>query len=558
MSSPLSKQPFAAPRRDDGGYVMITVLGTMLVLSLLVTLTLTWSLNATKAGRSETDHDGALAAAQAGVDDYLSKLNANPTYYVNGAATGSATITGGASYAYQVTSPVSSIQSSGVITLKSTGTVRGESRSITVTLRKPSFLDYLYFTQYETIDPIATGGSAGTCSVFRYAGRDTSACPDIQFRTGDTLKGSVYSSDAISIAGNPSFQKDFVTGWDGCKPATNCGSNPKLWVDANGSGSAPSFATAPQSKTLPFPTTNMKLKDQAVKTNGGGCVYYGPTRIVFNSTGTMTVTSPYSGTANTGCGTFSTGSPTQTVNVPANNVIYVDSVPSGTATPNCTTPATVQNVVGFPITNDDALTSGNNKLVYGCRNGDAFVEGWLKGQVTLGSANNIIITNDLRYAGSNGSAVGTAVPTSGTASPNAADSSSTDVLGLSAANFVELYHPVKCSQRDGSGNCIAGSDVSSGSYPKANFQVDAVLVASADSFLVQSWDKGSPMNALTVLGGIIQFFRGPVGTSSNGNVATGYLKNYNYDSRLQYNPPPFLADLASTAWQRASFAEGTP
>lgn len=556
MSCPPSKHRTGAFRTDDDGYVMITVLGTMLVLSLFVTLTLTWSLNATKSARSETDHNGALAAAQAGVDAYLNQLNANPTYYVNGPSTGSATLNGGGSYSYQVMSSVSSIQSTGLITLQSSGTVRGESRTITVTLRKPSFLDYLYFTQYETIDPIATtAGTAASCAVFRYAGRNTSNCPDIQFRTGDTLKGSVYSADSIVLSGSPTFQKDFVTGWDGCAPSTGC-TNPQLWVDANGSGSTPSFATAPQTKTLPFPTTNTSLRAQAAKTNGGGCLYYGPTHIVFNSNGTMTVTSPYSGTTNTGCGTFSTQNPTQTVSVPANNVIFVDNLPSSSATPNCSSPATVQNLVGYPITNDTGYTTGNSKLVYGCRNGDAFVEGWLKGQVTIGSANNIIITNDLRYAGNNGTAVNTAVPTSGTASPNAADSSSTDVLGLSAANFVELYHPITCNAWDGANNCTGGNDVSSSPYPKSNFQVDAVLVASADSFIVQSWSKGSPMNTLTVLGGIIQYFRGPVGTSLNGVVATGYVKNYNYDSRLQYNPPPYLADLASTAWKRSSFSEG--
>ena len=104
----------------------------------------------------------------------------------------------------------------------------------------------------------------------------------------------------------------------------------------------------------------------------------------------------------------------------------------------------------------------------------------------------------------------------------------------------------------------AGNDVATSPYPKTNIQVDAVLLASADSFIVQSWNKGSPMNTLTVLGGIIQLFRGPVGTSSNNVVATGYVKNYNYDGRLKFNPPPFLADLASTAWQRTQYAEGSP
>ena len=216
--------------------------------------------------------------------------------------------------------------------------MRGESRKISVALTKPGFLDYLYFTQYETIDPIATGASAGTCSTFRYANpaRNTTSCPDIQFRTGDTLKGSVYSSDSIVVSGSPSFQSKFTTGWNGCAPSTGC-VNPKLWVDANGSGSTPGFATPPENKTLAFPTTNTALRAQAAKSNGGGCLFKGPTRIVFNANGTMTVTSPYSGSTNSGCGTYSTNSPVQTVSVPQNNVIFVD--PYNGATTGCTTPA---------------------------------------------------------------------------------------------------------------------------------------------------------------------------------------------------------------------------
>ena len=544
-----SVRSFRSSRQDDGGYVLMTVIGAMLVLSLLVTLTLSQSLQATKTGRAEQDHNAALAAAEAGVDDYLSKLNSNPTYYASGANTGAATISGGGAYTYRVLTSAAQTQASGLITLESTGNVRGETRRVVVTLKKPSFLDYLYFTEYETVDPIATGNSAAACAVYRYAGRNTSTCPDIQFRTGDTLKGSVYSRDAIVISGSPSFQKNFDTGY------TGSGNPLKRWIDANGSGSTPSFAVPPATRSLPFPTTNTKLRAQAAKPNGGGCLFKGPTKIVFGADAKMTVTSPYSGATNPGCGTYSPTAPTQIVNVPANNVIFVDNY-SGTTT-NCSSPSNVRDLVGFPITNDDALAQGTNKLVYGCSYGDAFVEGWVSGQVTVGTANNIIITNDLRYAGKNGSAVNTAVPTSGSAAPNSADSSSTDVLGLAAANFVEVYHPVACSKRDGSGNCTAGTDVATAPYPKTNIQIDAVLLASADSVLVQNWNKGSPMNTLTVLGGIIQLFRGPVGTSNSSGVATGYVKNYNYDARLQYNPPPYLADLASTAWVRQSWAEGT-
>nr|MBC8450769.1 hypothetical protein [bacterium] len=59
---------------------------------------------------------------------------------------------------------------------------------------------------------------------------------------------------------------------------------------------------------------------------------------------------------------------------------------------------------------------------------------------------------------------------------------------------------------------------------------------------VDGYNVGDPRGTLTVHGGIIQEFRGPVGTGYlNGEdvvVVTGYSKDYHYDERLYYMPPP--------------------
>ena len=61
-----------------------------------------------------------------------------------------------------------------------TGKVRGVTRSIQTSLRRRNFLDYLYFTDYETKDPaIYTSSDDYTpaealtyCSKYYYASRD--------------------------------------------------------------------------------------------------------------------------------------------------------------------------------------------------------------------------------------------------------------------------------------------------------------------------------------------------------------------------------------------------
>lgn len=542
------RRHLAAPA-DDQGYVMITVLGAMTVMSLLVTLTLNYSLQATHAGRNEQDRSAALAAAEAGVEDYLARLNADPGYFNKNVTTGGAVIATGARYDFKVTNSVTSIQSSGKINLESTGTVNGEKRKISVQLGKPSFLDYLYFTKYETTDPVANGSSTTTqCEKYRYPGtssRDQNICPDIRFAASDVLDGDVYSQDSILIRGDAKFLGKFETGWN--DPAK------KFWID-DATNSKPTFSKGRGYRWLDFPSTNTSLKDQAAKP--GGCLFKGPTRILFKSDGYMDVRSPYSGTTS-GCGVYSASSPNavQTVPVPDNNVIYVDDF-TGTPT-GCANASDVTKLTGFPIATDNSLTQGNSGLVYGCKKGDVFVEGWLKGRVTLGSANNIIVTGDLRYVGANNSATSTGIPTAAGQKPNAADSSGTDVLGLAATNFIEVYHPINCTWNNGS--CTNDKDVTGSGYPKTNIQIDAMNVASAHSFIVPFWNAGNSLKQLTVLGGIVQKFRGPVAIGDNaGGIVSGYSKNYNYDPRLRYNPPPYLADLASSSWQRNTWAEVKP
>jgi hypothetical protein len=78
----------------------------------------------------------------------------------------------------------------------------------------------------------------------------------------------------------------------------------------------------------------------------------------------------------------------------------------------------------------------------------------------------------------------------------------------------------------------------------------------AGAFGVDSYGSGSPRGTLTLYGGIVQENRGPVGTLDNdGNISTGYLKNYSYDKRFIDNPPPFYPPIANKL-QWSNWQEG--
>jgi PAB1-binding protein PBP1 len=77
---------------------------------------------------------------------------------------------------------------------------------------------------------------------------------------------------------------------------------------------------------------------------------------------------------------------------------------------------------------------------------------------------------------------------------------------------------------------------------RSNCTIHAHVMALETSFTAQNYRSGSPRGTLTVHGGIIQKFRGGVGTGTirNGQVviSTGYAKNYHYDPRFDLVQPP--------------------
>jgi hypothetical protein len=196
---------------------------------------------------------------------------------------------------------------------------------------------------------------------------------------------------------------------------------------------------------------------------------------------------------------------------------------------------------GYPVAGD----WNTRALDANCRYGTVLVEGTLKGRVTISADNNIVITDDLVYQGAE---------------------NGTDALGLVAENSVQIYHPVsttctKYKDNNSSKPCIAwargtsnlkGPDNAYNSDPK----IDAAILTLQHSFEVQQYDVGTKLGAIKIYGSIAQRFRGIVGQS--GSTGTGYLKDYNYDSRLRYAPPPYFLDPVRSAWGQKTFGEIAP
>lgn len=540
-------------RRQQRGQALIPVLGASLGALLLVTAMLAYAMRDIPLARHDQEWNGALPAAEAGIDDYLYRLNKNSNYWTysttnlppstdpNAAFSGPTPVSGVSSdskFRYDVVSPPTATQP---LRVNITGQVGKSKRSVQAILRRRSFLDYLWFTDYETKDPASydgtdsltvaqAGGTLGTnglCTRHQWETptRSTS-CSEIAFLSGDTVQGPVHTNDTLNICGNPNFAGPTVTTG---KP--NVVAPAKMYWNAFSCTNNPSFPpTYPTNATgISMPPNNDAIKEQVNSALGGtGCLYTGPTRItlsVVGGVGTMDVVSPFSTGTNpvtgaarnrNGC-SVGTGLP-----LPPNGVVYVQNVPASSTDPNYTNAC---NAAGFyPTGLPPAATPPARADVtpYGCTDGDVFLSGTLKGQLTIAAQHNIDIVGNTVY---------TVDPSTG---------NGTDVLGLVANQYVEIYHPVQCNAP-----CTGSSPTYTNlAGSLTNPQIHAAILSVLHSYRAQNPKRGNSLGTITLKGSIAQKYRGLVTQSG-----AGYLKNYSYDTRLKFLSPPYFLDPVQSAWQ---------
>jgi type II secretory pathway pseudopilin PulG len=499
----------------EDGFTMVLALGVMLVTSMLLTGVFFALQGEVHSGTNDLSAKRAYAAAQAGIQTYLYDLNQNPNYWGTCAndTVGSTPVPGasdGATYSY---APVYANGNTGctsnminALVDTNTGTIRmtftGKagtnpviSRSIVVSFRMNSPLDFLWYTHFEAFDTSIPNMSG--CGVFYRSGSRPSQC-NIQWFAGDAMKGPMYTDDQYYIASgaNPTFGRNAGDRIESSEPSS---ANLSEICTGDSCGSATFNGTrVPDATPIPTPSDNSELLTDA---QNYGQVFYGTTTIALNGT-TATVTNCPSATA-------ACSAPT-TVDITQKPIIYVANA-SG-CSPGTYNPTSVT----YPTN-----SSGNYA---GC-DGNVYLSGNYTSPLTIGAEQNIIIdSNRLTGAG-----YGVTTTEDGSGNPTG-----TATLGLVANKYVRVMH-----------GCSGGNNVSSQTL--TNPTIDAAILALAHSFMNDNYDCGTSPGSLTIHGAIAQYFRGAVSTGS-GSPSTGYSKNYNYDDRLANILPPYLFDISNSGW----------
>ena len=540
----------------ENGLALVMVLCVTMVLTLATVAGASYALRQLQQVGRDQNWSAALAAAQAGVDDYVSKLNRDSTYWMYGAASnysGTSTFIGSGGntafsnwtampngtavrgyFRYDINNSL--YNQRGIIKIRSTGKVGSSTRTVEAQLRRGSFIDFLYFTDLETQDPaLYSPSSTWKCDQYFYAGR-SSSCTNIQFAPGDVIDGPAHSNDAMlmCVGTGTGVPAGTYGPWFTGKVTTNYTptSGTNRWRRATASGCdtntsrIPLFSVAPPAGPvkLDMPPSNSALKSETnpalTAPNPTGCLYTGPTSITMRADGKLDIVSPLTKSPHpvTGCAK-GTG-----VSLPPNGVIYVRNAPATADTYGTAGPSTcpTDNGLGYPIAND-------YMAVYSCKAGDAFVQGTLDGRLTIAAENNVVVVEDTRYAYR-------------VDSTRAQD----DILGLIATNDVQVYHPVSKSGTSTYTN-LANTQT-------ANLKLDAAILSVQHSFRVQNYQYGASLGTLYVFGAIAQKYRGIVGQ----NGSTGFLKAYVYDKRLQWDSPPKFLNPIQSAFSPTQWSELTP
>ena len=658
---------FPRPATDEQGAAMIFVLLWSVVLVGLVIAVTQVAVSQIRPSDDSEKSYAALAAAEAGIEDYLVRLE-QPGYEFtvdadNPAFTTFVPVPGGntlAEYTYSV--DASRVRATGELRVFSTGRVGDIERTVETVLSRRSTLDYVYLSDIETPAPDVPGaystrtGSGGTSST---TGRELAErlCTRRWYESGPVSPGSgvgnqrnlnfcqwagIYSSERISgrihtndvwrlqntdLTGSidagaissscRSVEEGLLPGEPGC-PAdrrylttseSRLNSNS---IDAAGWSSRTSFQgdsfrptdTFDQTGRNPryepilqLPTTSLAAAELKARAGESGCIFTGPTRLRFDEVagrGVVYVTSPDTKLTGPGC-----GSGYEDVSIPHTTrtlyldefedlILYVQDVPApGVDDPNnafdtsnawmpgseptcqqkVSRPSPSGNIYPFVVPSDSGEAVGfastgqpqgfpsyyadPSNPWYGnnCSRGDAYVQGNVKGRVTIATDNNIVLTSSLRDS--------TAV-LSGENRGKPAESSNT-VIGLVSGEFTYLYRPTTYDPYAGRGTnaypWVRDWRRSNADNPILNvaiLAVDGCFGAQDPYYAARSGNSSSRNGDIYLWGSLSQKYRCIVGYTG------GYSKSYRYDERLAFLSPPFFSSVFSEPWRTRRTGEVSP
>jgi type II secretory pathway pseudopilin PulG len=547
-------------RDEEDGFTMVVTVIAMSVLALLVLVAVTAVNGDAHLTSRDLMRKQAYEAAKAGLDEYAFRLHRYTGYWskcdkaedssaVNqmGSTEKRRSVPGlpSAKYAIELipatgyskcdptnlaTATASMLQSvdpmKGTFRVRSNGYAGDSHVAITATFKPASFLDYVYFTQYETSDPVSYAteelkyGAEQQCEKFIRDGRTSVAlknkagqemnesggvyesgkgqrkkyCTTISFVSGDNIKGPMHTNDAFVICQETSTKP--ILGRTIADPV-EVGSGSPGWYPTNEGllNSGSSCGGKPEIKgqfqlnsaVIIPPETNSELSTIAEPAYR----FSGEVSICLNGT-TMTVGKGKS------CNE-------QTLPFPTNGVIYVSSIAcSGLYTP-------------FNLIYSSTISE--------C--GNVNLSGTYSKPLTIAAANDVVITGNVTKTSEEG------------------------MLGLIANNFIRIYHPVKLKHPKTCTNGVCTEILTAWECANENLAgsvenitIEAALLAIKHSFIVDNYDCGGSLGTLNVKGAIAQKFRGAVGTTSG----TGYIKNYEYDERLKTTEPPSFIQPVKSDW----------
>jgi hypothetical protein len=381
-------------RNGQAGQALLFVLIAVALLMSIPLAIATTIVNQLPQTTRNLNWDAAYEVAQAGLNDYLQRLDLNGSYSVynagnpNGNSAFSAWVQASTTPAEYYSYTPTIVPSSGLISLK----VSGESgtgasrvvRTFEYTIRPNTSLDDVYWSNYETVDP-ALGSGFANCNYFYGQSTTYPATSCInQFNSSDIIDGPVFTNDTIRTCGSPVFKSTVESG--------NVYSNAAAAIYPGCTGNTPQYlggqptsvANSPPQTTIPSADPGFALAD--------GCQFTGSVTLGLSAYPTTTPTTTkiaWSG------GTLATGSQS-----------WCGSGSSGTIT----------------------LSSMTAGLIYAA--GSISVSGSMTGALDLIAATNITITGNLTYP-----------PANIVTAANSTESDSVDVLGLVALDFVILSPP---------------------------------------------------------------------------------------------------------------------
>jgi hypothetical protein len=535
-----------ASARDERGFAMIFALMIMFVCTLLVASAILSSTEDVSLTHTYSNEQRAYDAALAGVDAYKYQLSANSSYWSGCPASGKIEIPRSTKeqaegapreqYEYETlpatehtvseckgvpTKKLSSIieskgSASGTFRILATGIVKGSkcgktecTRKIVATFNHPSFLDYVFVSNYEQVDPATVevvGKEAEECAVY-YKVREQlrsegkiQKCEPFPWINEDVIEGPFHTNDAADIEGEPTFgragHKDPIEMVEG---------------DFNGTPNIVGGNLITHGTPLYPPETGAELIQEA------GTRYKGRTVIVLKNGGTMEVKN--------------NGKTEASVPYPTNGVIAVED---GAGSCPTYTPF-------FPsYTNDTEC-------------GDVYVKGEYNQSLTIIAENDVIINGNVTTTGGSGGGEPTGTAT----------------LGLIADKYVRLYHPVQGGCESGKTFSCKTENMGLAQY-KCNVEnatavktdkateelgvslegpvVDAALLSTKNSWGVDNFACGKTLGTVKIWGSIAENWRGRV--TCCAPATTGYVKSYKWDSRLENDQPPdFLAPGVNSGWK---------